>query len=603
VAGLTPLAGTATPNPARQPVAAPAWTPLAPVSVTYGTASAAGRTSTVDLLAFNDFHGNIDPPAGSAGLVAGNPAGGVEYLATTVKQLRAQAQQAAHPVLTVASGDLIGASPLVSAAFHDEPAIEEMNALGLQVSSVGNHEFDEGVTELHRIQDGGCHPVDGCQDGDPYDGAAFPYLAANVVDKQTRQPVLPAFVIKNFNGTRIGFVGMTLKGTSDIVNPAGIQDVDFLDEVQTANFYGHLLRQQYGVKSLVLLIHQGGFQNGTTPAPTPDTCSGFAGDITPIVAGLIPEYGVVVSGHTHRFYTCALPNSSGRSSVVTSAGAFGVLVTDIAMTLDKATGAFVAVNAHNVIVENGIRNPDGSWQRDANGNFVRNPDTVDPTAKAIADKYRVKVAPLANRVVGTITADITSTNNPAGESALGDVIADAQLAYTTSSAGAQIAFMNPGGIRTSLIYANSPGGEAPGQVTYGECFAVQPFNNLVVTQTFTGAQLKDVLEQQFAGFGGQTTNRILQVSAGFSYSYDSTLLLGSRISNMMLNGVPVDPAASYQLTTNDFLANGGDGFANLKLGTGRVTAPGFDVDALTAHLGGPTAPIAPGPQNRISKLA
>jgi 5'-nucleotidase len=213
------------------------------------------------------------------------------------------------------------------------------------------------------------------------------------------------------------------------------------------------------------------------------------------------------------------------------------------------------------------------------------------------------VAPLANKVVGTITADITSTNNAAGESALGDVIADGMLAYTQSSVGAQIAFMNPGGIRTSLLYANSPGGEAPGQVTYGECFAVQPFNNLVVTQTFTGAQIKDVLEQQFAGFGGQTTNRILQVSAGFSYSYDSTQPLGSRISNMMLNGVPVDPAASYQLTTNDFLANGGDGFTNLKLGTGRVTAPGFDVDALTAYLGGPTAPIAPGPQNRITKLA
>ncbi len=553
------------------------------------------------MLAFNDFHGNIDPPTGSGGVVAGNPAGGVEYLATTVKTLRAQSVAADRSTLTVAAGDLIGASPLVSAAFHDEPAIEEMNALGLQISSVGNHEFDEGVTELKRIQRGGCHPVDGCLDGDGYNGAKFQYLAANVTDKQTQLPILPPFQIKSIGGVRVGFVGMTLKGTPTIVNPAGIQTVDFRDEIATANYYGNLLIRDHNVKSLVLLIHQGGMQ-GSTPPPTVDSCSAFAGDITPIVAGLRPEYGVVVSGHTHRFYTCALPNASGQNVVVTSAGAFGVLVTDISMTLDKKTGAFTSVSAHNVIVENGVRNPDGSWQRDANDNFVRNPDTVDPTAKAIADKYRTKVAPIANRVVGSITADITNTNNTAGESALGDVIADAQLAYTRTSAGAQIAFMNPGGIRAPLTFANSPGGEAPGEVTYGECFTVQPFNNLVTTQTFTGAQIKSVLEQQFPGFAGQTTTRILQVSAGFTYSYDTTLPLGSRISNLALNGVPLDPAASYQVTTNDFLANGGDGFTNLTLGTGRITAPGFDVDALTTYLGS-AAPVAPGPQNRITKLA
>jgi 5'-nucleotidase len=603
VAGLTPLAGASTPAAAPQ-AAAPAWTPLSPVSVTYrntaGTAASSG-TRTLDLLAFNDFHGNIDPPIGSGGLVAGNPAGGVEYLATTVKNLRQKAEDAGHSTLTVAAGDLIGASPLVSAAFHDEPAIEEMNALGLQLSSVGNHEFDEGVTELQRIQNGGCHPVDGCQDGDPYDGAAFPYLAANVVDKGTGRPILPAYKVRSIAGVRVGFVGMTLKATPTIVNPAGIQTVDFKDEIATANQYADLLVNKFGVKTLVLLIHQGG-QQGATPPPAVDSCNSFAGDITPIVAGLRPEYGVVVSGHTHRFYTCALPNSVGRNVVVTSAGSFGVLVTDIAMTLDQASGAVTAVNAHNVIVENGIRLPDGSWLRDASGNFVRNPDTVDAAAKVIADKYRTKVAPIANRVVGSITADISATANGAGESPMGDVIADGMLAYTRAGAGAQLAFMNPGGIRAGLVYNNSPGGEAPGQVTYGECFTVQPFNNLVVTQAFTGAQIKNVLEQQFAGFGGQTTTRILQVSAGFTYSYDSTLPLGSRISNMALNGVPLDLAASYQVTSNDFLANGGDGFTNLSLGSGRSTAPGFDVDALTAYLGS-AAPVAPGPQDRITRLA
>jgi 5'-nucleotidase len=599
VAGLMPLAGISAPQAAPDAATKPAWTPLTPVNVSF-TGNGGHPTSTVELLSFNDFHGNIDPPLGSGGLVNGTPAGGVEYLATTLKTLRANAKTARHDTLTVGAGDLIGASPLVSAAFHDEPAIEELNALGLQISSVGNHEFDEGVTELKRIQRGGCHPVDGCQDGDPYRGAKFPYLAANVVDKKTRLPILPPFVVKNVGGTRVGFVGMTLKGTPGIVNPAGISTVDFLDEVKTANFYAKLLVDVFHVKSLVLLIHQGGVQ-GSTPPPTVDGCAGFAGDITPIVAGLRPEYGVVVSGHTHRFYTCALPNSSGHDSVVTSAGSFGVLVTNITMTLDRRTGTFTAVSAHNVIVENGVRNPDGTWQTNPDGTFVRNPATVDPTAKGIADKYRTAVAPLSNRLVGAITADITSAANPAGESALGDVIADAQLAYTRTSANAQIALMNPGGIRTSLIAASSPGGEQPGQVTYGECFAVQPFNNLVVTQTFTGQQIKDVLEQQFTGFAGQTTTKILQVSAGFTYSYDTRLALGSRVSNIQLNGTPFDLAANYQVTTNDFLANGGDGFSNLAKGTGRITAPGFDVDALTAYLGA-GAPVAPGPRNRITLL-
>ncbi|HSV67454.1 MAG TPA: bifunctional metallophosphatase/5'-nucleotidase [Mycobacteriales bacterium] len=601
---LAPIAGGAAarggPASGAAPPAASAWTPLTPVTVSYSHSTQ--RTRAVHLLSFNDLHGNIDPPTGSGGLVAGNPAGGVEYLATTVKTLRRQAAEQGADSLTVAAGDLIGASPLISAAFHDEPTIELMNALGLDMSSVGNHEFDEGVAELTRIQRGGCHPVDGCQDGDPYAGADFPYLAANVVDKRTHLPILPPFQVRTVNGVKVGFVGLTLKGTPTIVNPAGVTTVDFLDEVRTANFYADLLTRVFKVRSLVLLIHQGGSQ-GTTPPPTVDGCAGFAGDITPIVAGLRPEYGVVVSGHTHRFYSCALPNSSGQSSVVTSAGAFGVLVTDIAATLDRGTGRFATISAHNVIVENGIRNPDGTWQKDANGNFVRNPDTVDHAAKAIADKYRAKILPIANRVVGTITADITNTNNPAGESAMGDVIADAQLAYTATSAQAQIALMNPGGIRTSLTYASSPGGEAPGQVTYGECFAVQPFNNLVVTQTFTGAQLKNVLEQQFAGFGGQGTTRILQVSASLTYSYNTTLPLGSRVSNLALNGTPIDPAASYRVTTNDFLANGGDGFTNLTAGTNRVTAPGFDVDALTAYLGSPAQPVAPGPQNRITMLA
>ncbi|MBV1849699.1 bifunctional metallophosphatase/5'-nucleotidase [Catellatospora tritici] len=589
VAAISPTGGS---SAATTPAA---WTPLTPVSLTLTEPPAATRTANGALLAFNDFHGAIDPPTGSGGLVVGNPAGGVEYLATWVKKLRAENVAAGRDVVTVGAGDMVGASPLVSAAFHDEPTIELLSELGLEITSVGNHEFDEGVTELKRLQRGGCHPTDGCADGDGFDGAAFTYLAANVVDKHTHLPILPPVSVKIIDGVPVGFVGMTLEATPTIVNPAGITSVEFKDEIETANLWGGILRL-LGVKAQVLLIHEGGQQG-----PTGDisTCAAFAGAITPIVAGLRDEFGVVVSGHTHRFYSCSLPNATGKPVVVTSAGSNGTLVTDITMTMDRHSRTFSSIAARNVIVENGVRNADGTWQTSAPGVFVRNPALVDPAAKVIADKYRVAVAPLANRVVGSISADIPRDAKPSGESPLGDVIADAQLAWT-SSAGAQLALMNPGGIRAALSYSNSPGGEAPGQVTYGEAFTVQPFNNLVVTQSLTGAQLKEVLEQQFTGYLGQTTTKFLQVSAGFTYSYDTTLPLGSRVSNLALNGTPIDPAATYLVTTNDFLANGGDGFTALTAGTGRVTAPGFDVDALVAHLG--TGPIAPGPANRITKL-
>jgi 5'-nucleotidase len=583
--GSTLAGGAAGPAAAR-------WTPLTPAKVSFDAAISGDPQSSVEMLGFNDLHGAIEPPTGSGGLVNGIPVGGAEYLSATVKRLRAQYLPVKDRVLTVAAGDNIGASPLISAAFHDEPTIEIENALGLDLTSVGNHEFDEGIAELLRIQDGGCHPTDGCQDGDPYGGAAFPFLAANVVDKVSRQPILPPYSIQLVHGVKVAFIGETLLGTPTIVNPAGITTVDFLEEASTANFWARKLRAEKGVEAFVLLLHQGGVQNPAFP-PDPSTCAGFAGDVTPIVANLDPGFGVVVSGHTHRYYTCSLPNLSGQS-LVTSAGANGILVTDISATLSRSTKKFVAAAAQNVLVENSKRNPDGTFSLD--------PTKVDQVVKQIADKYRVAIAPIANRVVGSITADITSTANAAGESALGDVIGDAQLEYT-QPAGAQVALMNPGGIRASLIYANSAGGEAPGQVTYGEAFTVQPFNNLVVTQTLTGQQLQGVLEQQFAGcFGQGTFNRILQPSATLTYTYSASAACGSKVTNLAINGTPVDPAASYRVTTNDFLANGGDGFTRLTAGTSRATAPGFDIDAFTAYLGA-HAPVPPGPQNRISAVA
>jgi 5'-nucleotidase len=567
-----------------------------PATVNYGLPS----TVRGQFLSYNDFHGAIDPPSGSGAVVnasgTSTPAGGVEYLATYLKRLRAEADAEGRATTTVGAGDLIGASPLVSAAFHDEPTIELMNEVGLQITSVGNHEFDEGVAELIRMQNGGCHPVDGCQDGDGFSGAEFSYLAANTIDNRTGLPILPPIEIKFIKGVPVGFVGLTLEGTASIVNPAGIKNVHFDDEIATANKWGDVLKL-LGVKAQVLLVHEGGQQGTASPTPGVSDCTGFAGPIVPIVAGLNPEFGLVVSGHTHRFYTCTLPNRAG-TSVVTSAGTNGQLITDTDYTLDRRTRKFASITAKNVIVENGVPDGNGGWQRDANGVFLRNPATVDPQAKKVADKYRAAVAPIANRIVGAITADITRTASPAGESALGDVIADAQLAYTRAN-GAVIALMNPGGIRADFDAEASAGGEANGQITYGEAFTVQPFNNLVVTQTLTGAQLDAVLEQQFAGQAGQTTTKILQVSAGFTYTYSSSAALGSKVSNLAVNGTPIDPAASYRVTTNDFLANGGDGFSTLTGGTDRATAPGFDIDALVAYLGA-GAPVPPGPVNRIT---
>ncbi len=552
------------------------------------------------LLAFNDFHGALDAPTGSGGLVNGTPAGGVEYLATHIKRLRAAAEADGEKVITVGAGDMVGASPLLSAAFHDEPTVELLSSLGLNNTAAGEREFDEGVAELRRLQVGGCHPIDGCQDGDPFAGAKFRYLVANVVDKKHHLPILLPADVTTIQGIPVGIVGIALKGTPSLINPAGVQDVDFLDEVQTANFYADLFRV-VGVRALVLLIHEGGQQNSPSPL-SPSGCANFSGRIASLVARLRPAYGIVVSGHTHRFYTCSLPNSSGANSVVTSAGANGTMITSIGFTLDKKTRTFAGISAQNVIVENGIRMPDGSWAKDAAGNFIRNPGLVDADAESILDKYRTALAPIANRIVGSITGDITRASIATGESALGDVVADAQLAYASVAAGAEIALVDPGLIRADLNFAFSPGGEPAGQVTYGEAFSVQPFSDLVVTQTFTGAQIKSVLEQQFAGFAGQISTRILQVSRGFNYSYDSTHPPGSRILNITLNGVPIDPAAAYRVATSSFLANGGDGFTNLTTGTQRSVAPGFDIDALVVYLQS-GAPVSPGPRDRITKVS
>jgi len=548
--------------------------------VVVSVSAAPASTMNVQILAINDFHGNLEPPAGSSGRIGTINAGGAEFLATHIRSLRATNPN----TVVVSAGDLIGASPLISALFHDEPTIEAMNLIGLNINAVGNHEFDEGVTELLRMQYGGCHPVDGCQDGDPFGGARFSFLAANVVWADTGKPIFPAVrtvAISDRSVTpvtgsarltkKIAFIGMTLEGTPTIVTPSGVAGVRFLDEADTVNALVPKLKS-LGIEAIVVLIHEGGAQAGTY-----NECVGISGPIVDIVNRLDPEVDLVISGHTHQAYNCVINNK-----LVTSAASFGRLVTDIDLTLDMHTGDITGMQANNVIVT-----------RDVAPNSL---------LTALIDRYRTLSAPLANRVIGAISADILRAANAAGESALGDVIADSQL-YATAPAGfgeAVIAFMNPGGIRADLTYAQS-GSEGDGNVTYNEAFTVQPFGNSLVTLSLTGDQIRRVLEQQFDNpSAGQ--NRILQISTGFTYTWSASAPTGSKIdpASIMLNGVPLDMNAVYRVTVNNFLADGGDNFTVLREGTDRLGGA-QDLDALEAYLTD-FSPVPPGPMDRIIQI-
>ncbi len=419
------------------------------------------KDTQVQLLAINDFHGNLAATAantiqtGCCTAVTNSttgatswaqntvPAGGIEFLATHLKSLRLTNSN----TITVGAGDLIGASPLVSALFHDEPTIEAMNLLGLDVTGVGNHEFDEGIAELLRIQNGGCHPVDGCQDGDPFPGALFQYLAANVFYQGTDRTIFPPYEIRKVGNAKIAFLGLTLEGTPTIVTPSGVAGLEFRPEVQTINALVRKLSSEDGVRAFVVLLHQGGSQSPPSqpawPAPVnPDAytdvnkCVNFNGpELTTIVNGLDPQVDVVISAHTHQPYVCSIGGK-----VVTSAASFGRVITDIDLVIDHQTKDITSVKALNRIVTRDVE--------------------PDPAESALLAKYTNLSAPLANKVIGKVTADIRSARdtpsgqNAAGEQPMGDVIADAMLEATapTDFGGAVAAFMNSGGVRGGLLY-------------------------------------------------------------------------------------------------------------------------------------------------------
>jgi 5'-nucleotidase len=556
-----------------------------PAPTSAGSPSAATSSSAeVQLLGFNDFHGALEPPSGGNGRIGTTEAGGVEFFATHMARLRATNPN----TIVVSAGDNIGASTLLSGMFHDEPTIEALGEAGLQVSTVGNHEFDEGWAELYRMQHGGCHPVDGCQDRTPFAGARFEFLSANVMLDAARvapealrrsgwrptaggpQTLFPPFAIREIGGVRVGFIGLVLQRTADIVLREGLRGITFRREVDAGNdAVAAIVRQ--GVKTVVVLVHEGG-----TPATADPNGCGVTGPIVEITNGLSNDVDVIVAGHTHRAYICTMG-----TKLVTSAGSLGRLITDIDLTIDRYTGDVVRKAAQNVIVTRDVPKASG--------------------VSALLEHYRPFYTALGSKPVGTITTELTRAATPAGESALGDVVADAYLeGGRTVDPTVVAAFVNSGGIRNDLLGQPPPAPGLPRQVLYANVFDMLPFGNVIVVRTMTGEAILRWLEQQFDN-PTSSHDEIMQVSAGLTYRYTRSRPVGQRIDrgSVTIGGRLLVPTERYRIVSSDFVWNGGDGFTVATEAMDPIAA-GVDVDMFIRYLA-THAPVAPGPQNRITR--
>jgi 5'-nucleotidase len=579
-------------------------------------ASAAAPDVDVQLIAMNDFHGRISLTTGGDSELATAPGpdgaygtdddvvtevGGSANVAATVQQLQSSFRRTAGGSAAsffVGAGDLVSASPFESSVFKDEPTIEVLNAMGLDVSSVGNHEFDRGTEELRRISaatDGlfsddvtaceGVTPgVDGCfgTDEHAFTGADFPYLAANVLDTGTGEPMLPPYeVFYTPGGTRVALIGVVTETTPTIVAPTGVTDVEFIDEAEAVNRYVPEL-QADGIEAIGVLIHEGGEAEGPA-ALDPNGCDQLTGPITEINDAVDDAVDLIVSAHTHQAYNCLLPVPGGQPRLVTQAGFYGRLVTDIRLTLDGETGDVdraATYAATNVPVTRAVS---------------------DASVQSIVDHWAGRAAEAGDVVVGSVTGDLLRARDAAGapvrddESVLGTFVANAQLAGARAVpelGQPVVAFMNPGGLRTDIPFVGGPAGEGDGNVTYRELFDVQPFSNTVNSVILTGADIDAVLEQQFPT-AARSSTLLLSTSDGFGYQYDPARAEGDRVFNcsIAIGGVPVDPAATYRVAANSFLVGGGDTFTAFTNGTGPVTGP-LDVDTAVGYLAA-NSPLTP----------
>ncbi|WP_342042394.1 bifunctional 2',3'-cyclic-nucleotide 2'-phosphodiesterase/3'-nucleotidase [Bacillus sp. OTU2372] len=480
----------------------------------------------VQLLGINDLHGQLDYKT----TVAGKPAGGIEYLAGYLKE-----REATNPsnTLMVQAGDAVGASRPVSALLQDEPTIRILNELGFDVGTIGNHEFDEGVTEMLRLINGGAHPKTVEKYG-VFEGADFPYVAANVVKEDTNELILPPYVVKEVDGVKVGFIGVVTTETPSIVTPSGVAGVKFTDEAEAINKYAAELKAQ-GIKSIVVLAHDPGTSatDGTNPT----------GKVVDIAKAVDDEVDVIFGAHDHKYL-----NSTVDGKLLVQSYSYGTAFSDVDLTIDPVTQDIVEKRAGIVTT-------------------FQDATHLDAKIKAEMDKYQADVAPITNQVVGNAAAPISRTTNEAGEAPLGNLIADGMRAATNTD----FAFMNIGGIRDDIKDA--------GDITWGELFAIQPFGNDIVTMNITGEQVRTLLNQQFAA----DRNRIMQIS-GLKYTWSDLLPLGQKVIDIYLpSGKKIDPNGTYSVTVNNFMADGGDGFVVLKQGTGRTTWSS-DLDAFVNYI-------------------
>lgn len=535
------------------------------------------------LLGINDFHGQLSPRA-----VSGRPAGGAAVLAAYLKSAAGAAEDGS---LIIHAGDHVGASPPNSALLQDEPAISFLNLLANEhcrdvalrprladwaraqlqprcnvVGTLGNHEFDKGVTEMLRLIEGG-NSSKGPFLESPWRGARFAYISANVVDSKNGRPLLPPYTVKVIDGVRVGVIGAVLKETPTIVTPTGVDGVTFLDEAASINQYARELRS-HGVHTIVVTIHQGTSQPSYTGATDP-SIQNLGGSIVDIVKQLDDDVDVVISGHTHSFTNALVPNQHGKQILVVQAFSASTAYDDIDLAISRKSGDVVEKSA-SIVTTWGDAGPGLS------------PDAEVASLVAAAD---ARVAPLVSQLIGVASGNITRAENAAGESTLGNLIADAQRIET----GATFSFMNPGGIRTDI---------AAGEVTWGELFSVQPFANDLVSMDLTGAQIKLLLEQQWQG---QTSARILKTS-GLFYTWDAARPVGDRVVQIFgADRQPLAMAATYRITVNSFLAAGGDNFVVLKDGLNRVVGP-VDLAALITYIQGLAQPFNPAIEGRINRL-
>ncbi len=522
----------------------------------------------VQLLGLNDFHGQLGPGKS----IAGRPVGSAPVLAS---YLREQTARFPGATLIVHAGDWVGASPPTSALLQDEPAIQFLNLLANEfctptrrmhprcdvVGTPGNHEFDEGVAELLRLVRGGASPRGPFLEH-PYRGAHFPYVSANVVDARSGATILPPYVIKEAGGVRLAVIGAVLEATPSMVVADGVRGVRFLNEAQAIQRAVAKVRRA-GVEAIVVTIHQGGEQV-PYEGPTRPDAQGPSGAIAEIVARLDDAVDVVISGHAHAFTNALMRSAHGREILVVQALSAGMAYSSVELEIDRQSGDVVKKSAQVI-----------PTYADAGPGLTPAADVSELVARA-----EQLVGPRLVRVVGTAQVKLSETPNEAGESALGDLIADAHR----KALGAEIGFMNQGGIRAGLD---------AGPITWGELFAIHPFGNVVVGMDLTGAQVLSALEQQWV----HTPARVLQVS-GLSYVWDPQRPAGARVISASVGGRALDPHASYRVAVNSFLASGGGGFGVFARGKQRKEGP-VDLDALTRYIEALGAPVANGFEGRI----